>query len=386
MLFTIILFIIILGLLVFVHELGHFFMARRFGVKAEEFGFGYPPRIAGVYKDKNGVWKFVRGRKKIKDAPGTVYSLNWIPVGGFVKIKGESGDNDDADSFISKKIWQRAMMLLAGVSMNIILAMVLISFGFIVGLPQVVDSLGAKAKVKDEQIQIVQVLPGSPAKEAGVTMGDIIISINGREFIDDLALQNYTDEHTGQKLTYVFKRGDEIITKEITPKIIESTGRGGIGIAVAETGIVSYPWYIALWEGIKTTIFLTWAIIVAFYQLLKGIIMGQGVSADIAGPVGIAAITGQVARLGFVYIVQFAAILSINLAIINAFPFPALDGGRTLFLVIEKIKGKPIKREVEAIIHNIGFALLMLLVLVVTFRDISRFGDSFKSLWERIAG
>ena len=124
----------------------------------------------------------------------------------------------------------------------------------------------------------------------------------------------------------------------------------------------------------------------AFFNLIKGIFIGQGISANIAGPVGIAALTGQVARMGFIYIVQFTALLSINLAIINAFPFPALDGGRLLFLIIEKIKGSPVKREVETVIHNIGFALLMLLVLIVTFKDVSRFGDSFKLLWERLLG
>ena len=124
----------------------------------------------------------------------------------------------------------------------------------------------------------------------------------------------------------------------------------------------------------------------AFYELIKGLIMGRGVAIDVAGPIGIAALTGQVAQMGLIYILQFTALLSINLAIINFFPFPALDGGRVLFLIIEKIKGSPVKRELEAAIHNIGFALLMLLVLVVTFRDVARFGDKFKMLWERIIG
>ena len=124
----------------------------------------------------------------------------------------------------------------------------------------------------------------------------------------------------------------------------------------------------------------------AFYELIKGLVMGRGVAVDVAGPVGIAALTGQVAHMGFIYILQFTALLSINLAIINFLPIPALDGGRVLFLIIEKIKGSPVKRELETAIHNIGFALLMLLVLVVTFRDVARFGDSFKALWERIVG
>jgi regulator of sigma E protease len=139
-------------------------------------------------------------------------------------------------------------------------------------------------------------------------------------------------------------------------------------------------------EGVKTTFILVWAIITAFFGLVKSLFSGHGVSADLAGPVGIAALTGQVARMGFIYIVQFAAILSVNLAIINAFPFPALDGGRILFIFIEKMKGRPVKKEIEGLIHNIGFALLMILVLLVTFRDIARFSDSLRIFWERIIG
>jgi len=153
----------------------------------------------------------------------------------------------------------------------------------------------------------------------------------------------------------------------------EETGRGGVGIGIVETGIVRYPWYLAIWEGITATLFLTWAIIVAFYELIKGLIIGQGVSVDIGGPVRIAQITGDAARMGLSYIINFAAFLSINLAIINFLPIPALDGGRVLFLMIEKIKGSPIKRETEATIHNIGFVLLMILIVLVTYKDIARF-------------
>lgn len=131
---------------------------------------------------------------------------------------------------------------------------------------------------------------------------------------------------------------------------------------------------------------MIWLIIAAFYELFKGLILGHGVSADVAGPVGIAVLTGQVARMGIIYIMQFTAMLSINLAIINFLPLPALDGGRVLFLILEKIKGRPVRRELEAAIHNIGFILLMILIAAITFRDILKFGDKFRMLWERIAG
>src|SRR3989344_3535023 len=138
---TIIIFILILSLLVFVHEVGHFVVARKFGVKAEEFGLGFPPRGFGFYKNTEGKWKFVFGSKEVRDAADTVYSVNLIPLGGFVKIKGENGDSDDPDSFMNKKIWQRASILAAGVTMNMVLAAALLSVGFMIGLPQALDGV-----------------------------------------------------------------------------------------------------------------------------------------------------------------------------------------------------------------------------------------------------
>lgn len=386
MILTIVTFIIVLSVLVFVHELGHFMMARRFGVKAEEFGFGFPPRAFGVYKDIAGKWKHVLGGKQVTDCPGTVYSINWLPLGGFVKIKGENGDKEnEPDSFAGRPVWQRAVMLSAGVIMNVILASLLIIAGYLVGLPQALDAgLDPRAQVRDKKIQIVQVLKGSPAEAADLEIGDTITSIDNQRFESYGDLQKYVSSKAGQKLNYKIKRGQDELEEKITPTMIKETGQGGIGIAISETGIVSYPWYLAIWQGLITTISLVWAIISAFYEFFKGLIVGQGVSADLAGPVGIAAITGQVVRLGFIYLMQFTALLSINLAVINFFPFPALDGGRVLFLIIEKIKGSPVKRELEGVIHNIGFALLMILVLLVTFRDVSKFGGIFRNIWEKI--
>ena len=386
MFLTIIIFILVLSVLVFVHEFGHFAMARKFGVKAEEFGLGFPPRAFGFYKDNQGKWRHIFGRKEVTDCPGTVYSINWLPLGGFVKIKGENGDGEtERDSFSSRPVWQRAIMLSAGVVMNLILAMILIISGFMVGLPQVLDAkLDARAIVSDRKTQIVQVVKNSPAELADLKIGDAILSIDNNEFSNFAELQNYVNSKIGKSLDYKIERGRESINKLIEPKLMSETGKGGIGVAISETGIVRYPWYLAIWEGLVTTFVLVWAIIVAFYELIKGLIFGHGVTADLAGPVGIATLTGQVARMGFVYLMQFTALLSINLAVINFLPFPALDGGRILFLIIEKIKRGPVKRELEGMIHNVGFILLMVLVVVVTFRDISRFGNVFKNIWDKI--
>ena len=393
---TIVIFIIVLSILIFAHELGHFMTARKFGVKAEEFGFGFPPRFGGIYKTTAGKWRFVFGNKDVQDAADTVYSINWLPLGGFVKIKGEQGDNkQDVDSFSNQKIWKRIVILTAGVVMNLVIAAVFLSIGFIIGLPQALDGVDVNAKISERNIQVMQVMDNSPAKEAGLQMGDVVVSVNGQKFGSYNELQLFTADKEGVELAYLIKRGDEELNLNITPHILENTdgadlpvvlentnevglpavasAKAGIGIAIAETGIISYPWYQAIWEGIKATVLMTWFILVAFVALIKGLILGQGVGAEIAGPIGIAVFTGQVARLGFVYILQFTALLSINLAIINYLPFPALDGGRVLFLLIEKVRGKAAPEKVEAIVHNTGFVLLMILVLVVTYRDIVKF-------------
>jgi len=368
---VIIIFLIVLSILVFAHEFGHFWVARKLGVKAEEFGFGFPPRVAGVYKDTEGKWKTVKGNKEVKDAADTVFSVNWIPLGGFVRIKGEDGTGEeDRDSFANKKIWKRASILSAGVAMNVILAMVLFALGFMIGMPQAVDGAGSRATIENRHVQVSTVLPDSPAQEADLKPGDIVTGINGREFESAGELDDFIKDKQGQELNYKIKRGDEVMTKQITPLQLEETGDVGIGIGIVTTGLVKYPWYLAIWEGIRTALWLLWAIIVALFGLLKGLIMGESVGAEVGGPVRIASMTGQYAEMGFVYLLQFTSLLSINLAIINFLPLPALDGGRVIFLIVEKIKGSPVRKEVEAAIHNIGFLLLILLILLITFNDV----------------
>lgn len=384
---TLIIFLVVLSVLVLVHELGHFLTARKFGIRGEEFGLGFPPRFLGVYKDNNGKWQFVHGAKEIDPAsyPGTIYSLNYFPLGGFVKIKGENGENTDTDSFANKPIWQRAVVLSAGVSMNLVLAAVLFSICLMLGTSQSLENVDPSASVSGRHLSIVEVQQNSPAEKSGIKAGDTLLSINKVSFENYTDLKSYTNKNAGKALTYAIKRGTDIKEFKLTPQVNPANKNEAIaGIGVAEIGTVKYSWYEAPWQGIKQTAFATWAILMAFGGLIKGIFMGQGVSADVAGPVGIAALTGQVARMGFIYLMQFTALLSINLAIINFLPLPALDGGRVLFLAIEKLKGRPVKHELESVIHTIGFALLMLLVVVVTFRDIFKFSDKFVALWHMI--
>ena len=389
MILTIVAFVLVLSVFVFVHELGHFGTARFFGIKSEEFGLGFPPRVLGYYKDKDGKWKFVRGNKKVEDASDTIYSLNYVPLGGFVKIKGEDaidGQSIDPDSFIAKPIWQRSIVISAGVTMNLILAVVLLSIGLMFGIPQSLDGLNDRAVITNHKIVVAEAIKDSPAAKAGIKIGDSIESANGESIKSFADLQNFNEKSIGKTVNYVINRGEKKFQFEIKPEKRVETGKGGIGIAAVETGLVSYPWYWAPWEGLKQTVTLTGAILHAFYIMFHDIFTGKGVSADVAGPVGIAALTGQVARMGFIYLLQFTAMLSINLAIINFLPIPALDGGRLLFMIIEKIKGRPVKRELETAIHNVGFILLMVMVVFVTYKDIAKYTYKFVELWHWIVG
>ncbi len=374
MFLAIIVFIIILGVLVFVHELGHFITARRNGIKAEEFGFGFPPRIFGFIKDeKTGKYKFVPGNKEIKSQQ-TVYSINWIPLGGFVRIKGENGGNkEEKDSFAGKSAWIRIKVLAAGVTMNFILAWILISIVFMIGAPETVGLGSGSTNLK---IQIASVANNSPASLAKLEVGDEIFktqkNLAGKKIdIKDIKdLQKYINTNKGRKIALTIKRGNEKMQFAIVPRIKTPKNQGSLGISLVETSLVKYSWYNAIWTGLKTTGEITWAILIAFGGIIKGLFLGQGVGADVAGPVGIAVMTKQVTEMGISYILQFAALLSINLGIINILPIPALDGGRILFILIEKIKGSPVNQKLEQTFHTVGFLILILLLIVVSFRDV----------------
>ncbi|MDI6778304.1 MAG: RIP metalloprotease RseP [Patescibacteria group bacterium] len=393
---TVLIFIIILGILVFVHELGHFLIARRNGVEVEEFGFGFPPRIFGFYRNKKGERKFVWGGREIDEIrearkigdETTVYSFNWIPLGGFVKITGEDGEPASADalagrkkinpaSFASKKPFTRIRILAAGVLMNFLLAIALFSVGFWLGVPQLVEETKG-GKVGNEKIQIVDVGKGTPAETMGLRMGDEILGAaendgNLVKFSSVEAVQNFAKENQGNQINLAIKRGKEELKLAGTPRAEFPKGEGPLGIALAKTVEVSYPWHQAIWMGIQYTFSLTITFVSFLFGLVWRLIVGQPAGLDVSGPVGIAVLTGQVAQLGFDYLIRFTAMLSINLAIINILPIPALDGGRILFILIEKIKGSPLSQKFESRAHNLGFALLISLMIIVTVRDFMRF-------------
>jgi len=387
--FTLFIFIAVLAILVLSHEFGHFIVARKNGIRVDEFGFGFPPRILGVrrYKENSrSRWKFVWGHPKdeMTGVKPTLYSFNLIPLGGFVRIKGENATEpgaDDADSFLTKKVWQKASVLVAGVFMNILVAAVLLSVGYMVGLPETADS---GRSLVNQSLHIVQVLPGKPADQAGFIIGDLVLQVGELSNPRLTQFQEYVYNHQDQEITVVLERNDEQIIQKITPRFMDETGQAGIGVAMAEIGLAKYPWYKAIYHGVAATGFYLKEIIIAFALLIKGIFTGSGVGEAVSGPVGVAVLTGQVARLGIVYLIQFTALLSLNLAVLNILPIPALDGGRLFFVLLGKITRRSLTPRLEQTIHAIGFVLLMLLVVVVTVKDVGVFKDSITNWLQNV--
>lgn len=357
MILTIILFLALLSLLVLVHEWGHFAAARRAGMVVEEFGIGFPPKIFS--------WT---------DKKGTVWSLNAFPIGGFVRIQGENGEDRNAPgSFATKSFFARLAVVLGGVFMNVVLAMFLFSIGYLVGLPGIIEGeVDPQAKISNQQVAIVQVLADSPAEQAGLMNGDVLVSIDGQTFTDGpTAREALVPESPDEPLDIVVERNGEEVAVQVLPSYIEEIDREGVGVALVTTGTIRYPWYLAPVKGVITGAGMTVQVVVAFGQLIGGLFTpDSNVAAQLSGPVGIAVLTGQVAKLGLAHLVQFAAMLSINLAVLNVLPFPALDGGRLIFLLLEAIRRRPVSQRIEQAVHAGGFLLLILLVIVVTFKDI----------------
>lgn len=349
---SIIIFIIILGILILAHEWGHFISARRAGLKVEEFGFGFPPSL----------FKFKKG--------DTVYSINLIPFGGFVKILGEDGTSPSApESFASKSPGVKSRIIASGVAMNFLLALILIIIGFNVGLPSAVDETN-QAFAHDIKIQVGLVASNSPAAKAGIKIGDAIYAVDKIPVAEVSILQDYIKTKLGQDVVLGIKRGSENFELQVQPRLQPPQGEGPLGIALVKTGIIRYPWYKSVWLGLKSTVILTYAILEGFWGLLTGLVSTGHIAGEISGPVGIAVLTTQAVNLGFAYVLQLVVLLSLNLAILNLLPFPALDGGRLLFLAIEKIKGSPVSPKIENAFHLVGLVLLLTLAVFVTWQDI----------------
>lgn len=335
-----------LSVLILGHEAGHFLTAKLMGMRVEEFGFGFPPKIKG--------WK--RGE--------TEYSLNWLPFGGFVRIAGEGDrlDNTAANYkelqsterqklFYEQKAWRKSLVILAGVFINFLIAWLLISGIFFVGTAPT--------------LLIGQVQPGSPAESVGLKAGDIVKGFDTAE-----SFIKYVNAHRGEEITIEVQRDKQNLKFQTTPRKETTADQGPLGVVF--NGIAPRGLMAALSDGFLQTIYLAKMTLGAFGSLIGKLFTTGSLPSDVVGIVGIFPVAEQIGQAGFVHIVELIALISVNLAVINLLPFPALDGGRFVLILIEKIKGSPLPQKVEAWINTAGFAFLLLLMILITIRDIIR--------------
>ncbi|MBI4157870.1 site-2 protease family protein [Candidatus Woesebacteria bacterium] len=343
---SIIVFLIVLSILVLVHELGHFIMARRAGVLVEEFGFGLPPRVFG---------------KKIGE---TLYSINALPFGGFVKLHGENSEEKIAfpkRAFLKKSKKTRTGIIVAGVVMNFLLAIV--SFAIVYYFSGIPKETG--------KVKVLDIAPGSPAQTAGIIVGDVVIKVDGKEVTKVDEFVSLVEEKKGRRVVIEFESKKlTVIPRESPPE-----GEGPLGVTISTTEIYYPPkWqrpFVGAFYGFKEALFWGKTVTLGFWNLITQLFGGK-VPGDLAGPVGIFAITSAAAKVGVIALINFIGILSVNLAILNILPFPALDGGRLLFIGIEKIIGKKVLPKIESMVHTVGMVILLLLLLAITAHDIRR--------------
>lgn len=353
---NIIIFLIIISVLILIHELGHFLAARARGVGVEEFGFGFPPRLIGI-KYKN-----------------TIYSINAIPIGGFVKIYGEEYYEEDNkfkikgkklknQMFIYKKPWEKALIICAGVIGNFFLGWVLISFLFTQGVP-----------IPAGYVIVENVQKNSPAYFAQIKKGDIIkkIKFQNKEFNikTSTELIDYTKKYSGKPITLVIKRDNKFIEKIVVPRKKPPAGEGPLGIVITSFIEKKYSWTQAPFYGLIQAFFITKSIIAELIKSIVQIINFQKPNIEVTGPIGIAAYTNQIIKFGKNAILEMMALLSLNLAVVNLLPFPALDGGRLIFVLYEWITRKKINKQFEKYTNMFGIIILLSLAAIITYNDI----------------
>jgi len=413
MVVTIVSLILGLSILVFVHELGHYLAAKWSGVVVEEFGFGYPPRLFSFWHTRGRIvvdgkdLVIPRGFKLPKDLglgslvmvesatdtkdravlgaieivdpedpaalaagrveyldPGTLFTVNAIPFGGFARMLGEE-DPSAPGSLASKGKLARIFVLSAGGLMNVLAAVLFFALAMMLGAPTTADP---------ENAMISSVAPGSPAEAAGLQAGDIILRANDAEILTITDLQEYTQAHLGETIVLTVQRDEEMQEIAVVPRVDTPAGEGPIGIALSpRTTIVSSPWYEALWSGAKQTVSLIGLIFTVPVQIVRGLIPAE--LARPVGPVGVGQLVGDAVQYsldtGWWYpAMQIMGTLSVALAVTNLLPLPGLDGGRILFVIVEGIRGRRVDPAKEGLVHLIGLALLVALMLFITWQDL----------------
>lgn len=362
---TVLLFLAVLVVLVIVHEFGHFTVAKAFRMRVDEFGVGFPPRVASVRRGE------------------TEYTLNLLPFGGFVRIFGEDPAEDVAGPDASRSFARgtktaQASVLVAGVAANVLFAWLLFSAGFALGMPTAVEDtrFGTPADVR---LTVTGVLPDSPAARAGLQSGDTIISLSAGalalERPTPVGVTSFFETHRPETVTLDLVRGGSAMSVEAHPSaglFRAEPEKVGIGISMGEIGTVQLPIHRALAASGALTLSTFKSIVLGLGGFLMSALSLNADLSSVAGPVGIATMVGDASALGFVYLLTFSAFISLNLAVINLIPFPALDGGRLLFVGIEAVTRRTVPLRVFRLMNVIGFGLLIALMVVVTYHDIAR--------------
>lgn len=344
----ILIFVIALSILVLVHEFGHYFAARITKVKVEEFGLGLPPRMIG---------------KKIGE---TMWSLNWLPIGGFCKLYGEDGDKKGGRAFNNKNPWQKALIVLGGVLMNLVLAVVIFTTVYaVMGIPQETD-----------RVKIIGVADNTPAQEVGLEVDDWVKKVGEVEIKDQNKLIEEMGKYKGGKVEVLVEKSNgeeksyELEVRENPPK-----GEGATGIVISSTEMVKVPWYQfykGIGAGFEEAYFWGKIIFSGVTQMIGSLFMGE-VPKDVSGPIGMFEATSSIRNnQGFLAVIHFFGIVSVNLAIVNILPFPALDGGRIIFVIYEMIFRKRANEKFEVVVNNIGMLILLTLLVLITVGDVSR--------------
>lgn len=350
MFWSILVFILVLSVLVLVHEFGHYWVAKRNGVWVEEFGFGLPPRVFG---------------KKIGE---TIYSINALPFGGFVRLHGEMNEEGVTKAnraFINKSLWVKTGVIVAGVIMNFLLAIVCFAIVYsFSGIPRNID-----------EVKVLDIAINSPAHVAQILVGDVIKKVDGVEVKTVAQFISAIDDKKGKKVILeIDPLGEEELRKvTVTPRLEPPAGEGPLGVSITnmETYYPPYwqrPFYGAYY-GTKEVLFWGKNVVNGFVGIFADLFSGQSPK-DVSGPVGVFAVTTEVAKTGVLSLINLVGIISVNLAILNIIPFPALDGGRLLFITIEAIFGKKVAPKLEGIIHSVGMIILLLAILAITVKDI----------------
>ena len=357
---TALLVILILVVLIVVHEFGHFIAAKIFRIKVEEFGVGYPPRA------------FL-----IATFGGTEYTINWIPFGGFVRLFGEDETARGKGSFVDAPRWKQAIILVAGVSANTVLAWLLFASSYTLGIPVAIDTPEPGEKV---QLFITDVVPGSPAAAANIAAGDEILNVTDKDGVHPRtltpdAVMDFIKVRGGKQIVVGYMHEHATSTAYIRPAnavVPGAAGRPAMGIGLALVATRSLSWPAALHQSLYVTIDVFKQVAQGLWVLLKEIFAGTLNLNDVVGPIGLAKVVGEAAQNGFGNVLKLAGFISVNLAVINLLPIPALDGGRLLLLLIEAVLRRDAPKLAVQVINTLGIALIILLMLAVTYHDIAK--------------